>query len=87
MADLGDKMTPEEKGRVNTKLDALKKAIESNDTAAMKSAKDDLNRTIQEFGTRLYQNAGPNPGAGQGGQQTTHANDSDTVDAEFSDKN
>ena len=87
MSDLGDKMTPEEKGRVNTKLDALKKAIEANDTAAMKSAKDDLNRTMQEFGARLYQNAGPQAGGANPGQQSTHTNDSDTVDAEFSDKN
>ena len=88
MSDLGDKMTPEEKGRVNTKLDALKKAIESNDDAAMKSAKDDLNRTMQEFGARLYQNAGGQAGANpQGSAGASSTNDSDTVDAEFSDKN
>ena len=89
MRDLGDKMTPEEKGRVNTKIDALKKAIESNDEAGMKSGKDDLAKTMQEFGARLYQQAGPNPNAnpnaGAGNNQS--ANDGDTVDAEFSDKN
>ena len=86
MNDLGDKMTPEEKGKVNTKIDALKKAIESNDEAGMKSGKDDLTKTMQEFGQRLYQQnantgANPNPNAGKS------SNDSDTVDAEFSDKN
>ena len=88
MSDLGDKMTPEEKGRVNTKVDALKKAIERNDEVAMKSAKDDLNRTLQEFGARLYQNAGAgaNP-QGSAGASSSGGNDSDTVDAEFSDKN
>ena len=86
MNDLGDKMTPEEKGRVNSKLDALKKAIESNDEAGMKSAKDDLNRTMQEFGQRLYQNAGPQAGQTPQGNASA-SNDSDTVDAEFSDKN
>ena len=86
MSDLGDKMTAEEKGRVNTKLEALKKAIESGDIAGMKSGKDDLLKTMQEFGSRLYQNAGPSAGAQAGGQQQAHANDSDTVDAEFSDK-
>ena len=88
MRDLGDKMTPEEKGRVNSKIDALKKAIENNDEAGMKSGKDDLSRTMQEFGQRLYQNAGPgagaNPNAGAG--NNAGSNDSDTVDAEFSDK-
>ncbi len=73
MNELGDKMTPDEKGKVNAKVDALKKAIESNDTSAMKSLKDDLSKTMQEFGARLYQNTGNN--------------DNETVDAEFSDKN
>ena len=86
MADLGDKMTPEEKGRVNTKLDALKKAIESNNESAMKSAKDDLNKTMQEFGARLYQNAGAQAGQTPQGNASA-SNDSETVDAEFSDKN
>ena len=65
MSELGDKMTPDEKGRVNSKVDALKKAIESGDVSAMKSLKDELNKTMQDFGARLYQNAGtPNTGAG-----------------------
>ena len=91
MRDLGDRMTPEEKGRVNTKIDALKKAIESNDEQGMKSGKDDLARTMQEFGSRLYQQAGPTPGAGAnpnaGANPGASQNDNDTVDAEFSDKN
>ncbi|MBQ6113522.1 MAG: Hsp70 family protein, partial [Synergistaceae bacterium] len=88
MSDLGDKMTPDEKGRVNSKIDALKKAIEKNDEAAMKSGKDDLMKTMQEFGARLYQNQNTGAGAGTGtGTEQNKANDSDTVDAEFSDKN
>ena len=89
--DLGDKMTPEEKGRVNSKLDALKSAIEKEDASAMKSAKEDLEKTLQEFGTRLYQNATPNAGANPGNNSGANAsnnnnNDNETVDAEFSDK-
>jgi len=45
---------------------------------------------MQEFGARLYQNAGPNPNANpNAGANTgsTSGNDGDTVDAEFSDKN
>ena len=85
--ELGDKMTPEEKGRVNSKLDALKKAIEQNDATAMKNAKDDLNKTLQEFGTRLYQNnAQQNPNAQTNGGASSNNNDGETVDAEFTDK-
>ena len=76
---------------MNSKIDALKKAIESNDVSSMKSLKDDLNKTMQEFGTRLYQNAGtPNAGAGNtnaGSAGHAQSNDGETVDAEFSDKN
>ena len=91
MTDLGEKMTPDEKGRVNSKLDVLKKAMENNDVNAMKAAKSDLEKTIQEFGTRLYQNTGAgNPGAGaNSGSSSGSASGSDgeTVDAEFTDKN
>nr|WP_315101759.1 molecular chaperone DnaK [uncultured Fretibacterium sp.] len=89
--DLGDKMSAEEKGKVNSRLDDLKRAIEANDGARMKSSKEELERTIQEFSTRLYQ------AAGQGGPNTSDASasagsagasssDGDTVDAEFSDQ-
>lgn len=93
VGELGDKMTPDEKGKVNSKIDALKKAIESNDVSAMKSLKDDLNKTMQEFGARLYQNAGSGAGAGANTNAGSNAgnaqsnNDGETVDAEFSDKN
>lgn len=89
MADLGDKMTPEEKGKVNTKIDELKKALESGDIAKINAAKEDLSKTMQEFSTRLYQQATPegaadNPEAAS--SKNTGAADGETVDAEFSDQ-
>ena len=94
--DLGDKMSAEEKGKVNSRLDDLKRAIEANDGARMKSCKEELERTLQEFSTRLYQAAGqgsPNASdasasAGSAGTSSGGASpsDGDTVDAEFSDQ-
>ena len=49
LGDLGDKMSAEEKGKVNSKLDELKRAIEANDGARMKSSKEELERTLQEL--------------------------------------
>ena len=49
LGDLGDKMSAEEKGKVNSKLDELKRAIEANDRARLKSSKEELERTLQEF--------------------------------------
>ena len=94
MNELGDKMSADEKGKVNSQLDDLKHAIEHNDTSSMKSGTETLNKTIHEFTTRLYQQAGAqgaqgNPGANfnsgsnNGGSNN---NDGETVDAEFSDR-
>ena len=89
--DLGDKMSAEEKGKVNSRLDDLKRAIEANDGARMKSCKEELERTLQEFSTRLYQAAGqgsPNASdaSASAGSEGTSSSDGDTVDAEFSDQ-
>ena len=87
--DLGDKMSAEEKGKVNSRLDDLKRAIEANDDAKMKSSKEELERTLQEFSTRLYQAAGqgsPNASDASAGGAETPPSDGDTVDAEFSDQ-
>lgn len=94
MNDLGDKMSAEEKGKVNSKLDTLKSAMEKNDGAAMKRAKEDLDKTLQEFSTRLYQAAGADAAggpAGDAGASSSSAggsssSDGETVDAEFSER-
>ena len=89
LGDLGDKMSAEEKGKVNSRLDDLKRAIEANDDAKMKSSKEELERTLQEFSTRLYQAAGqgsPNASDASAGGAETPPSDGDTVDAEFSDQ-
>jgi len=87
MNDLGDKMTPDEKGKVNSKIDVLKKAVEGGNISSINSAKEDLNKTLHEFSTRLYQSAGAEaPTGNDAGNQGQKSNDSDTVDAEFSDQ-
>ena len=89
MTDLGDKMTADEKGKVNSRMEEMKQALESGDVARMKSAKADLEKTIQEFSTRLYQqNADGAEGGAQPGPDAKNASggDSDTEDAEFRDQ-
>ena len=90
LKDLGDKVTPEEKGAVNAKIDELKKAKDGADPEAIKKAVEALNTAMQPIGVRLYQqNAQQNPGGGadnanaSGGANDTKK-DGDTVDAEFS---
>ncbi|MDR2522881.1 MAG: molecular chaperone DnaK [Synergistaceae bacterium] len=90
MSDHGDKMSAEEKGKINSCIEELKHALELGDVGHIKSAKAEMEKTIQEFSTRLYQQAGAD--AGQPGPFTTNGPtsertpDGDTVDAEFTDK-
>ncbi|MDR1379787.1 MAG: molecular chaperone DnaK [Synergistaceae bacterium] len=90
MSDLGDKMTADEKGKVNSRVEELKQALESGDVSRMKSAKSELDKTLQEFSTRLYQQAEGQPGRGESSSGNSSRNSSssssssdDTVDAEF----
>jgi molecular chaperone DnaK len=92
MSDLGDKMTADEKGKVNSRVEELKQALDSGDVNRMKSAKSELDKTLQEFSTRLYQQAGEQPdGGAPGGVSSSSSSSSssasdDTVDAEFTDQ-
>ncbi|MDR2529212.1 MAG: molecular chaperone DnaK [Synergistaceae bacterium] len=81
MSDHGDKMSAEEKGKVNSRVEDLKHALEAGDVSRVKSAKAELEKTIQEFSTRLYQQAGADQPDSPSGQS-----DGDAVDAEFTDK-
>ncbi len=89
MKDLGDKVTPEEKGAVNTKIDELKKTKDGDSPDAIHKAIEALSAAMQPIGVRLYQQAGaqggpkadPKGGSGAGGAKK----DGDTVDAEFTD--
>ncbi|MDY2647753.1 molecular chaperone DnaK [Pyramidobacter sp. SM-530-WT-4B] len=89
LKDLGDKVTPEEKGAVNAKIDELKKAKDGTDPEAIKKAVEALNTAMQPIGVRLYQqNAQQNPGGADNANAAGGTNDTkkdgDTVDAEFS---
>ena len=90
--DYGDKMTAEEKGKLNSQIDDLKQAIEKKDETAMGRAKEALEGTVQAFSTRLYQAAGAGAedasasGNAAGGADAGAGTDGETVDAEFSDK-
>ena len=91
LKDLGDKVTPEEKGAVNTKIDELKKAKDGDDAEAIQKAIEVLSTAMQPIGVRLYQqanaqnNAGANPGSGDANANQGGKKDGDTVDAEFTD--
>ena len=73
MKDAGDKLSPEVKTAVTEKLDALKKAKEGEDKAAIEAATSALSAEVQKIGEAFYNKsngAQPNdsgPASGPGG--------------------
>ena len=86
LRELGDKVPADVKTKVDEKVAATKKALESDDAALIKSATDDLFQTIQQIGASVYQQG--NPAAGPTGEpggpeQPKPGDDDNVVDGEF----
>jgi molecular chaperone DnaK len=67
LQEMGDKLDPADKSEVEGKLSALKTALQGSDTAAIKSATDELTQAFYKVSEKLYQQAAPQggqPGAG-----------------------
>ncbi|MCW4025391.1 MAG: molecular chaperone DnaK [Candidatus Bathyarchaeota archaeon] len=76
-SDLAGKISTEESGKIDAAVTELKNALASNDMAAIKAKSDELQKVLQEVGTKVYQQAaqdyakqqqqpGAQPGAGAG---------------------
>ncbi|MDR3230872.1 MAG: molecular chaperone DnaK [Synergistaceae bacterium] len=90
LSEQGDRMTAEEKGKINSGVGEVKKALDSEDIEQLKHGQSNLERVLQEFSTRIYQEAGPS-GSSSGHdhpESGTGASSSggETVDAEFTDQ-
>ena len=72
--DLGDKITSDEKSKVEDKISALRAVKDSTDMEAIKNATEDLTKEFYEISSKLYQ--------GQSGQEE---NPSETENAQTSD--
>ena len=64
MKDIGDKISNEEKSKVEAELENLKKTLEGKDTEAIKNATEKLTSAFYEITEKLYKNANPNGAAG-----------------------
>lgn len=75
IADLGDKVTQDEKAPVEEKIEELKKALESDNIEDIKTKTDDLTQSLYKMSEKLYSQ----PGEAAGSE---NAND-DVVDADY----
>jgi molecular chaperone DnaK len=68
ISELGDKVTADEKAKVEEGKAKLQDAMKGTDTAAIKAATEELTKTFYDISAKLYQQANPqDAGAAQGG--------------------
>ena len=91
LADNADKVPEELKTEVQGKIDALKAAIASNDSALMQTATTDLSAALQRLGEVVYSQSagsteggeGPTDDSGPSAEDYGPSDDSGTVEGEF----
>jgi len=84
MKDLGDKLTADEKSKIEEKIKKLKDALNGTDVNAIKTASDELTQSFYEISSRIYSQY--NQGANQGfNQQQNTGNDDIKVDYDVKD--
>ncbi len=78
LSELGDKISSEEKAKVETEIENLKKVKDSDDIEAIKAATEKLTTTFYSVSEKLYSQAqqaqGANPGAEAEGNVNTDEN-------------
>jgi molecular chaperone DnaK len=93
LRDFGDKVPADVKGKVETEIANVKKSLESDDPASIKSATEQLFQVVQQIGASVYQQGSPEAGPATGptpegpepgpdGEQKPGGDD-DVVDGEF----
>ena len=82
ITDFGDKVTEDDKAKVQPKLDALKEALKGTDIEAIKTAKDELQKEFYEVAGKIYQAQGAAAGAAEGAapQQDNGPVDGEVID-------
>ena len=69
MSELGDKISADEKGQIETAKTKLQDAMKGTDTDAIKAATEELTKVFYDISSKLYQQANPQGGAADAGQQ------------------
>ncbi len=93
VSESGDKIPEDDKNAINTKVAALKEAISKDDAALIGTAREDLQKTLNDAAAKLYQQAAPQGGAPDmngaqpnGGNPTgNNGGDPNVYDADFTD--
>ena len=86
LGELGDKISADEKAKIQSAVDHLKEVNKGTDVEAIKAATDEVQKAFYAVSEKLYQQAGPQGQAGgpqasaQGGNKP---GDDGVVDADY----
>jgi molecular chaperone DnaK len=86
LRDLGDKVPADVRSEIEPKIASLKTAMGGKDVADIRNKTEDLARTLQKIGERMYQQtggAGAPPPPGGSGEPQQGPSGPDTVEGEF----
>lgn len=89
LADLGDKVSADEKGAVEAEINKVKEALKGTDTEMIKMAADSLSKKFGEIAQKVYAQQAPQGDPNMGGQQGFQGGaqqsgpQGDFVDADF----
>ncbi len=82
--DLGDKISGEEKAKVETEIENVKKALETNNVDIIKEATEKLTTVFYQISEQLYKQTAANNNAGAEGQNAdAGTNDGNVYDADY----
>ena len=82
--ELGDKISSEEKAKVQTEIDNLKKKVEENNIDEIKDGTDKLTKVFYEISEKLYKANGANPGETAGtANPEGEAKEGEVYDADY----
>ena len=84
LGELGDKISGEEKAKVEAEIENTRKALDSNNVDSIKEATEKLTKVFYEMSEQLYKNANPNAGAEANAEGATDTNnDGNVYDADY----
>ncbi len=89
LTELGDKLTPELKTKIESANNLTKEALKGTDTSVIKARMEELTKIVQEAGAEIYKQQAEAAAAQQQAQQPPPTQDSEqeqdkkTVDADF----
>ncbi len=85
LTDLGDKITEDEKNKINTAKDALKEAVKGEDIDLIKAKQEELQKELFAVSEKLYKAAAEQQQAAGGQENAQQANADNVYDADFTD--